>query len=334
MAPLAAEEVDSAKGEEAGVIEDEGLLLRGKGPRGGDVRQAMRENRVVDWEAMEAAWERALYEHLGWQEGEEGVVLLSEPIFTARADRERAACAMFEGFNVQGLFVAEQPLLSSHAANKTTSLSVDFGSDCVDVCPVIEGRAIQSSARRLRHGGMASTQRLASRLGLSLSDAEVAKVRASLHAPPLDGLRNSLDPAPVHIPGRQEPLEVPGEARVEAGEVAVGPDTGPRPSEEAATAIMWSQAEYRQALAENVVVSGGGAGVDGLAERVVEEVGRLGGISGAKAIQGHEHMPAGWQQSASWLGGAILAKVVFSQNLHCTRFDYLEQGPNCVWPRS
>ena len=40
--------------------------------------------RVADWDVVEDAWHHLLYTQLGWEEGNEGSLLLCEPILTSR----------------------------------------------------------------------------------------------------------------------------------------------------------------------------------------------------------------------------------------------------------
>lgn len=40
--------------------------------------------RVVNWEMLEDAWHHLLYSQLGWEEGNEGPIFLSEPVLTSR----------------------------------------------------------------------------------------------------------------------------------------------------------------------------------------------------------------------------------------------------------
>lgn len=44
-----------------------------------------------------------------------------------QADRERLAQMLFERFNLNGLFLADQAVLSLYAVGKTTGLVVDLG---------------------------------------------------------------------------------------------------------------------------------------------------------------------------------------------------------------
>lgn len=47
-------------------------------------------------------------------------------------------------------------------------------------------------------------------------------------------------------------------------------------------------------------------------------------------LQAPEYMPEDLTMYSAWVGGAILAKVVFPQNQHMTKADYDETGPSIV----
>lgn len=47
-------------------------------------------------------------------------------------------------------------------------------------------------------------------------------------------------------------------------------------------------------------------------------------------VQPPEYMPENLPKNSAWMGGAILAKVVFPQNQHITKADYDESGPAIV----
>lgn len=47
-------------------------------------------------------------------------------------------------------------------------------------------------------------------------------------------------------------------------------------------------------------------------------------------VQAPEYMPENLITYSAWVGGAILAKVVFPQNQHITKADYDENGPSIV----
>lgn len=283
---------------------------------------------------------------------------------------------LFERIGVHGLYIAEQPLLAAHAANKATCLVADFGSDCIDICPVLDGRAVPAHGRRLRHcGGLHATRSIATNMGLSLADAERVKLQAGISVPSRGVKRQTdlmmptmakMDPkqlkedqqqqddqsyhhenqqqeqhtgndggdAPsVQLPDGQH-LRVPQDIRRASGDAMM--QCSPSPAEEATGVINASPAEFRQQLCENVLAVGGCAGAEGLQDRLVEDMQEQlpPNSRRTEGIHGAEYMPTNWQQCASWLGGAILAKVVFSQNLHCSKFDYAEMGPTAIWRKT
>jgi len=47
-------------------------------------------------------------------------------------------------------------------------------------------------------------------------------------------------------------------------------------------------------------------------------------------LQPPEYMPENLTMYSAWVGGAILAKVVFPQNQHITKADYDETGPSII----
>lgn len=52
--------------------------------------------------------------------------------------------------------------------------------------------------------------------------------------------------------------------------------------------------------------------------------------SAFESLQPPEYMPENLSLYSAWIGGAILAKVVFPQNQHVTKADYDETGPSVV----
>ena len=128
---------------------------------GAETFRPIASRRVQDWDQLESLYAHAFYRQLGWVEGDEGAVLVSEPLFTSRADRERLAQTLFESFNVSGLYVAEQPALALYGLGKTSGVSVDVGYAVTDVAPVVDGAAVAAAARRTDVGKRTSPPRWA-----------------------------------------------------------------------------------------------------------------------------------------------------------------------------
>ena len=123
-------------------------LVRRSGGGDGELLRPVVNRRVVDWDQLESVYAHVFYRQLGWVEGDEGAALVTEPLFTSRADRERLAQMMFESFNVAGLYVAERPVAALYAVGKVSGVSVDVGYAVTDVAPVVEGAVVAPAAQR------------------------------------------------------------------------------------------------------------------------------------------------------------------------------------------
>ena len=145
---------------EPGVLQPALVRPAGSGA-GGETSRPIRDRRVEDWDQLEALLADVIYRQCAWVKGDEGACLITEPVFTSKADRERLTQMMFESFNVSGLYVAEQPVAALYAVGKVTGVSVDVGYSVTNVAPVVE--AAWSRPRRGVRGGAFPRHRRAPR---------------------------------------------------------------------------------------------------------------------------------------------------------------------------
>nr|CAB3494568.1 unnamed protein product [Digitaria exilis] len=82
---------------------------------------------VKDWDAMEDLLNYVLYRNVGWEIGDEGQILFTEPLFTPKTLREQLVQLMFEKFNVSGFYASEQAVLSLYAVGRISGCTVDIG---------------------------------------------------------------------------------------------------------------------------------------------------------------------------------------------------------------
>lgn len=64
---------------------------------------------------------------IGWRRGHEGGMLLAEPNFASRDERERLCQLMFEVFNLAGYYAADQAVLSLYALGRVSGTVIDVG---------------------------------------------------------------------------------------------------------------------------------------------------------------------------------------------------------------
>lgn len=81
-----------------------------------------------------------------------------------------------------------------------------------------------------------------------------------------------------------------------------------------------------------MLLCGGGSSAPGLGARLLREVRALAPLNLAPGLYGvPEYLPEGALRHAAWMGGAVLARVAFSQaGGFLTKADYEEQGPAAV----
>ncbi|KAJ0254905.1 Actin-related protein 7 [Hirschfeldia incana] len=137
---------------------------------------------IRDWDAMEDLLRYVVYTGLGWEEGNEGNILFTDPLYTPKAIREQLVQLMFETFNVSGFYASEQAVLSLYAVGRISGCTVDIGHGKIDIAPVLEGAVQHIASKRFELGGTDLTKLFAKELGksnplvnLSMSDVETLK---------------------------------------------------------------------------------------------------------------------------------------------------------------
>lgn len=107
---------------------------------------------VEDWDVVEQLWDYTLRKAL-LVDPSEHPMLLAEPPHATRAHREKAVELMFEKQGVPALFLGKNPVLTSFASGKATSLVVDLGGHGSTITAVHDGYALTKGTLRTPLGG-------------------------------------------------------------------------------------------------------------------------------------------------------------------------------------
>ena len=99
---------------------------------------------VEDWDLMEKFMEQCIFKYLR-AEPEDHYFLLTEPPLNTPENREYTAEIMFESFNIPGLYIAVQAVLSLAASwtkrqvgeRTLTGVVIDSGDGVTHVIPVV-----------------------------------------------------------------------------------------------------------------------------------------------------------------------------------------------------
>ena len=114
------------------------------------------EGLLEDWDVVEALWAHTLKKRLVVQP-DEHPILLGEPVHTTREGREKMVELLFEKHNPPAIFLAKNPVLTSFACGRATSLVIDCGGSGTTVAAVHDGYAMQKAVTRSPLGGDAIT---------------------------------------------------------------------------------------------------------------------------------------------------------------------------------
>ncbi|KAL9234616.1 hypothetical protein vseg_009470 [Gypsophila vaccaria] len=297
---------------------------------------------VSDWDAMEDLMHHLLYASLGWEIGNEGHILFADPLLIPKAAREQLAQLMFEKFNVSGFYATEQAVLSLYAAGRISGCTVDIGHGKIDIAPVIEGAVQHIASRRFEIGGADLTKLLAEELGrsnpmvnLRLQDVEKLKEEyASCADDELAYQKTQKSCRSEHHTLPDGQVITIGKEKYTVGEALFQPSILGLEAhgivEQLVRCILSVASENHRQLLESTVLCGGTSSMIGFESRFQKEANLSSSAIHPSVVKPPEYMPENLSQYSAWVGGAILAKVVFPQNQHVTKADYDENGPAVV----
>jgi actin-related protein 7, plant len=307
-------------------------------------RYPVQKGKIVDFDQFESMLHYLVYDLSGWAYGDEGSIVLVEPLLTPKGDREQLAQLCFEVFNVSGLFFQDSSSLALYAVGKLAGCVVDLGDGKIDVATVSEGNVHSPGVRRLDYSLRDVTSLLQKLLeqsgqpGLSQQQLEQVKALACKAAD------SEADYAALQSsPPEPQVFKLPDGTDVTIGsegytlaEAVLQPSLLGVSSAGILDAMVDSvyahpDAAFRKLLCENMYVCGGGSAAPHLPQRIARDM----RLHMPPTVQPFicptpEYMPPSTGRFAPWIGGAILAKVVQQQNQYLIKSDYEEAGPYCV----
>ncbi|CAN6978713.1 unnamed protein product [Brassica rapa subsp. trilocularis] len=296
---------------------------------------------IRDWDAMEDLLRYVVYTGLGWEEGNEGNILFTDPLSTPKAIREQLVQLMFETFNVSGFYASEQAVLSLYAVGRISGCTLDIGHGKIDIAPVLEGAVQHIASKRFELGGTELTKLLAQELGksnpsmsLSMSDIEKLKEQyANCAEDEIAYEKTQNCEIEQHTLPDGQVISI-GKERYSVGEALFQPSILGLEEhgivEQLVRIISTVSSENHRQLLENTVLCGGTTSMTGFESRFQKEASLCSSAIRPTLVKPPEYMQEDVGLYSAWVGGAILAKVVFPQNQHVTKADYDETGPSVV----
>ncbi|AIN96513.1 actin-like protein, putative [Leishmania panamensis] len=136
-------------------VGEEALLKQGSL----DVHHPIRDGFINDWGDVEKLWSHLLFNELRVSP-ETHCFLLTQPVNTPAAQRERTLEIMMETFHAHSLYLGVSQVLSLYTYGLTTGLVVDSGKDITRAVPIHEGYALARHVTQSPVAGAALTRYL------------------------------------------------------------------------------------------------------------------------------------------------------------------------------
>lgn len=255
---------------------------------------------------------------------EECPVLLTENPFNSPTNRAKTTEIMFEHFETPSLFMANEAVLSLHAAGQTTGVVLSSGDSLSHVVPIHEGKPLPHATVRLDYAGWELTKfmiKMLNERGHNFIDTQrkdVREMKEKLCSVALD--YEQAVQAMASNSSMEKSYELPGGKTITiSGEQYKCPEALFQPHlladddysggmngihQEIYNAIMKCDEDIRRDLFAHTVLSGGSTMFPGIADRLQNEISTLvPDGTRVKIIAPPE------RQHSAWSGGSILASL-------------------------
>ena len=235
---------------------------------------------VNNWDDMEKIWGHVFTNELRVAPEEHNVLLTEAPL-NPKENREKMAQIMFETFDVPGLYIHIQAVLSLYSAGKVTGIVLDSGDGVTHLVPVFERYSLEHAIIRLDIAGRDLTEyftRLLYEVGFRFSTTSekeiVKKIKEESCYVALDFEEEAVEPYDYELPDGNHILIK--DQRIKCPEALFNPSLmgkeGCGIAELCNLSIRKCDIDLRKELYYNILLSGGNASLKGLPERLEKEL--------------------------------------------------------------
>ena len=292
---------------------------------------------VSNWDDMEKIWGHVFTNELRVAPEEHNVMLTEAPM-NPKENREKMAQIMFETFNVPGLYIAIQAVLSLYSAGKFTGIVADSGDGVTHFVPIFDGYSLPHAVIRLDLAGRDLTEfmmKLLTETGTRFSttaEKEIVKAikeKACYVALDFEEELKTVEPFDYELPDGTH--VVVKDQRIRCPEALFKPSMigkeGNGIGQTCYDSIQKCDIDVRKDLYNCVVLSGGTSMYNGLPERLTKEIKALAPESMKEEVK---VIASPERKFAVWIGGSILSSISTFESMWITKTEYEESGATIV----
>lgn len=289
---------------------------------------------ITNWDYFDKVLHHTFHSELRVSPEERPVLLAVSPR-TSTTDLEKMAQLLFETYDCPACYFTDQAKLSLSATGRITGTVVDIGDDVSFVVPIYEGVAIPDAATRLDMGGRDLTEFMTALLldlRVNSSEAIVRDIKEKLCCVALDYAAEEEKKSDAI----KETYELP-----DGNTISIGfqrfrcPEALFRPSligkdgkgvhDCIVDSIMKCDSTLRDALYENIVLSGGSSMFEGLAERLQKELKVLAPSGSNVSVIAPSN-----RKFSAWVGGLKLLSSPAFLSKWVTCEEYKKEGSSIL----
>ena len=292
---------------------------------------------INNWDDMEKIWGHVFTNELRVDPVEHNVMLTEAPM-NPKENREKMAQIMFETFNVPGLYIAIQAVLSLYSAGKFTGIVTDSGDGVTHFVPIFDGYSLPHAVIRLDLAGRDLTEfmmKLLTETGTRFSttaEKEICKAikeKSCYVALDFEEELKSVEPFDYELPDGTH--VVVKDQRIRCPEALFKPamvgKEGSGIGQTCYDSIQRCDIDVRKDLYNCVVLSGGTSMYNGLPERLTKEIKALAPESMKEEVK---VIASPERKFAVWIGGSILSSISTFESMWITKNEYEESGATIV----
>ncbi|KAI9596796.1 actin family [Syncephalis fuscata] len=318
------------------------------------VLRPIQTGRIVDWTRFAALCDHILFTQLGCRRvTNNSPIVMGVPEDWNKRERERVTQILFEQLNTPAMMMVDQPLLTAYGVGTTTGVVIDIGYETIVITPVIDGFVQRHANQRMEMGTadldlyllklLQAPGQVEPNIDPSLLESLAQYLRQSNNCNVLHTSTDKHEKQQVEYQNNKITIHSAHQVFAEPlfDPHLIGKDL-PSLAKALSTAVMACEVDKRSALCEYVILTGGGAHLNGLRERLEFELSKLfpasenGGEAQMSSIRfvGVPDYLGEYREHPELfgiLGASILSKVALSDSKNfITKADYNQRGPSVI----